>query len=57
MRLAAGLTQEELAHRAGLDRNYIGYLERGRNAPTVDTLERLAHELGGDPAMFFIRDP
>lgn len=55
MRLANGLTQEELAHRAGFDRNYIGNLERRKNAPTVDTLERLANSLGVDPIDFFDR--
>ncbi|WP_183615013.1 helix-turn-helix domain-containing protein [Novosphingobium hassiacum] len=53
MRLAAGLTQEELAHRAGFDRNYVGNLERGKNSPTVDTLERLARELDIQPGAFF----
>lgn len=56
MRLAEGLTQEELAHRAGFDRNYVGNLERCKNSPTVDTLERLASVLGADPAAFFARD-
>jgi transcriptional regulator with XRE-family HTH domain len=53
LRQAKGLSQEELAHRAGLDRNYIGYLERSKNSPTVDTLERIAAELDCDPAAFF----
>ena len=29
-RLAAGLSQEELAHRADIDRTYVSSLERGR---------------------------
>jgi transcriptional regulator with XRE-family HTH domain len=41
-RLASGLSQEQLADLAGLDRNYVGKLEREENAPTVDTLELLA---------------
>lgn len=55
LRQAKGLSQEELAHRAGLDRNYIGNLERMQNSPTVDTLERIASELACDPAAFFSR--
>ena len=55
LRQAKGLSQEELAHRAGLDRNYIGYLEPSKNSPTVDTLERIAAELDCDPAAFFSR--
>ena len=40
-----GLAQEELADRAGLNRNYVGMIEREENAPTVDTLEDLARAL------------
>jgi len=42
LRADRGLSQEELAHRAGLNRNYVGMLEREENAATIDTLERLA---------------
>ena len=49
----AGLTQEALAERAGLDRNYVGMIEREENSPTVDTLEKLAASLGVEPALFF----
>jgi transcriptional regulator with XRE-family HTH domain len=41
-RQASGLSQEQLADLAGLDRNYVGKLEREENSPTVDTLELLA---------------
>ena len=40
-----GLSQEELADRAGLNRNYVGMIEREENAPTVDALEQLAKAL------------
>jgi transcriptional regulator with XRE-family HTH domain len=40
-RESAGLTQEELASRAGLTREYISHLERDRYSPTVDVLVRL----------------
>jgi len=42
LRSRAGLTQEQLASLAGLDRNYIGKLEREGNSPTLDTIETLA---------------
>jgi len=45
-RLAAGLSQEELAHRAGIDRTYISSLERCQYAASVDVVESLAHKLG-----------
>lgn len=46
-RLAAGLTQEELAERAGLSRRGISDLERGaRTRPYRETLKLLADALG-----------
>jgi transcriptional regulator with XRE-family HTH domain len=52
LRREKGLSQEELADRAGLNRNYIGMIEREENAPTVDTLEALAKALGVNPVRF-----
>jgi transcriptional regulator with XRE-family HTH domain len=40
-RQKAGLTQEELAHRAQLDRSYVSLLENGHKTPTVDVLFRI----------------
>jgi transcriptional regulator with XRE-family HTH domain len=45
LRQKRGLSQEELADRAGLNRNYVGMIEREENAPTVDALEQLAKAL------------
>ena len=42
----AGLSQEELASRAGLHRTYISLLERGLRSPTVDVLLRLCAAMG-----------
>jgi transcriptional regulator with XRE-family HTH domain len=50
MRHERGWTQEELAHRSGLNRNYVGMVERREHAATVDTLERLAEALDIDAA-------
>lgn len=44
-RLAASLSQEELADIAGIDRTYVSALERSRYAATVDVIERLAKAL------------
>ena len=49
-RRAKGLSQEELAHRAGLDRTYISALERNVYNPTIDVVDRLADALGIDAA-------
>jgi transcriptional regulator with XRE-family HTH domain len=54
LRQSVGLTQEELADRAGLNRNYIGMIEREENAPTVDALEQIAKALGIDPVTLFL---
>jgi len=56
-RHAKGISQEELADRAGIDRNYVGKLEREENAATVDMLEKLAPVLGVDPAELLQRQP
>lgn len=45
-RTEAGLTQEELARAAKLDRAYISQLENDHKSPTVDTLFRLCGALG-----------
>ncbi len=57
LRHAKGISQEELADRAGIDRNYVGKLEREENAATVDMLEKLAPVLGVDPAELLQRHP
>lgn len=50
LRAERGLTQEDVADRANLNRNYVGMIEREENAPTVDTLEKLAQVLQVEPA-------
>lgn len=45
-RVAAGITQEGLAHEAELQRNYVSLMERGVNQPTITTLLKLAKPLG-----------
>jgi transcriptional regulator with XRE-family HTH domain len=44
-RIAAGLTQEELAAKAGVSREYIGYIERGKNMPTVTMFIKLCRAM------------
>ena len=45
-RVKAGLTQEELAFRAGISRNYVSLLELNEKSPTIDLLIRLCRAMG-----------
>ncbi len=44
-----GLSQEALAHLAGLDRTYISSLERCRNAASIEAVGKLANALEIEP--------
>lgn len=46
LRRAQGITQEDLAHRAELDRSYLGAIERAEHKATVVMVGRLAVALG-----------
>ena len=54
-RIAADLTQEELARKAKLDRSYISQLERDLKSPTVDTLFRLCAAMSTSAAKLIAR--
>ena len=45
MRVGQDISQERLAYDSGVDRSYLGGLERGEENPTVEVLERLAAAL------------
>jgi transcriptional regulator with XRE-family HTH domain len=45
-REAAGVSQEALAAKADLHRNYVGLLERGKQIPSILVVEKLAEALG-----------
>lgn len=49
-REAAGLTQEALAHAAGLHWTYVGQIERGERNLTYKNVLKLARGLGLEPA-------
>lgn len=49
LRKARKLSQEALADLCNLHRTYVGAIERGERAITLNTLERLAKALGINP--------
>ncbi|OHA83716.1 MAG: hypothetical protein A2408_00420 [Candidatus Yonathbacteria bacterium RIFOXYC1_FULL_52_10] len=48
-RLRCNLSQETLAQKAKLSRNFIGMLERGERNVTISTLEDIAQALKVEP--------
>jgi transcriptional regulator with XRE-family HTH domain len=53
LRKQKGFTQEELAFRAGINRNYVGQIEREEKSPTVDIVEAISNSLGIEPGRLF----
>lgn len=45
-RLMLGISQEELAARAGVHRTYIGMIERAEKNITLENIEKLCKALG-----------
>jgi transcriptional regulator with XRE-family HTH domain len=46
MRIALGLSQEELAEKAGFHRTYVGMIERAEKNITLENIEKIAKALG-----------
>jgi transcriptional regulator with XRE-family HTH domain len=55
LRKQKGLSQEELAFQAGINRNYVGQIEREEKSPTIDVIEKLSVSLGVVPSTLFSR--
>ena len=47
-RAAKGLSQEDLAEKAGIKRTYVGSIERGEVDPRLGTVNKIADGLGVD---------
>jgi transcriptional regulator with XRE-family HTH domain len=45
LRLARGLSQEQLAFKAGIHRTYLGGIERGERNPTLKNIVSIAEAL------------
>jgi transcriptional regulator with XRE-family HTH domain len=52
-REAAGLSQEDLAARMGVDQAYVSRLEAGQRNPTIVTVWHVAKALGVEPSDLF----
>ena len=56
-RRAMGFNQEELAHRAGIDRTHVSNIERCKHAVTIDLLGQLAVALDVEPTDLLMLNP
>jgi transcriptional regulator with XRE-family HTH domain len=54
LRTQRGLSQERLAELAGLDRNYIGQIERAERNVALVNIVRIAKALEIEPGEFFV---
>jgi DNA-binding XRE family transcriptional regulator len=48
LRARRGMTQEDVAHAAGVSRGYLGELEQGRRRASFEGVVRIAHALDID---------
>jgi transcriptional regulator with XRE-family HTH domain len=55
LRVQRGISQENLAVDAQIDRTYVSRLERGLENPTIAVLQRLCEALEAEITDFFIR--
>ena len=56
LRNVLGLSQEELAEKAGVHRTYIGMIERGEKNITLSNIEKIASALGVSVDKLFKKD-
>lgn len=52
----AGMSQLELAYKAGLSQNMITYLETGKRTPTLTTILKICNALEINPSVLFEDD-
>ena len=57
IRLKKGMTQERFAELLDISVDFLSLIERGRNAPSFETLEKMAKRLRVEPRdLFDFRD-
>lgn len=52
-RIDKGVTQEDLAYQAGINRSYMGFVERGEKHASVATINKIANALSVDLYQLF----
>lgn len=57
LRAERGLSQEGLALEAGIDRGYVGHIERRNYSVSLDILEKLAVALKTEPQLLLTPQP
>lgn len=55
VRRELGISQDDLAHRADLDRSYMGRIERDEVSPSLDTIRAVAKGLKVRPSQLLER--
>jgi transcriptional regulator with XRE-family HTH domain len=50
LRYAKGISQEDLAHQAGINRSYMSKLEKGASYPGLEIIAKLSTVLDVEPA-------
>ena len=56
IRLELDITQEEIAHRAGLSVGYVGSIERAEAMASIAIVDQIANGLGIDPGELMRRN-
>jgi transcriptional regulator with XRE-family HTH domain len=56
MRVSRKMTQEQFAETLNISVDFLSLIERGRNAPSFETLERMAKRLKISVAQLFTFD-
>ena len=54
LRLAIGLSQEELAFKSGMHRTYLGGIERGERNPSLKNIAAITKALGVTLSQLFL---
>ncbi|MTV19110.1 MULTISPECIES: helix-turn-helix transcriptional regulator [Bradyrhizobium] len=57
IRVDRGIPTDQLAYDTGIDRSYMGRIEKQKENPTIDLLDRIAGTLGVHVSEFFVQPP